>query len=442
VSTPAAPAGTAGDTRRVYAIVGGQLISEAGSQMTGFLIPSIAVLVLGVSPLVIGVFGIAQFISAPVFGLVAGVYADRWPRRRLLVASDLIRATALATLALAAGAGRLTVAHIVVVLLVIGAFTVLFDITGQSVIPRLTANLTRANSLFTFATSVGLFVGPAVAGWLLQGPGGATGLWIDAVTYLASIAGVLYALHSLSDRPATRAIGVGSTPPAPRLRDAITLVWSDPVLRRLSSVGFWSNLGLQTVQASYLVFAYRSLHLSAGQVGAIFSIGAVFGAVTAVLAGRFLDRVPNRLTLPVSVGVGGTAWLLLLLPGGAAFAKATVACMLVSAFLPLYNIVQLTMRQQLAAPGTEGRVNAGVRTISWLSIPLGYLLGGAIGDLVNPRAAILVGSCIAIAGVAAALRIPDVGPVAVDRVPPAAGPPTLAVPADGVLTDAPERDSR
>lgn len=441
MSASSAPAGTAGGSRRVYAFAGGQLISEAGSQMTGFLIPSIAVLVLGVSPLVIGVFGIAQFISAPVFGLVAGAYADRWPRRRLLVTSDLIRATALATLALAAGAGQLTVVHIVVVLLVIGAFTVLFDITGQSVIPGLTANLTRANSLFTFATSVGLFVGPAVAGWLLQGPGGTTGLWIDAVTYLASIAAVLFALRSLSDRPAASESTDGSTPPAPRIRDAIILVWSDPVLRRLSSVGFWSNLGLQTVQASYLIFAYRSLHLSAGEVGTIFSIGAIFGAVTAVLAGRFLDQVPNRLILPVSVGVGGMAWLLLLLPGGGAFAKATVACVLVSAFLPLYNIVQLTMRQRLAAPGTEGRVNAGVRTISWLSIPLGYLLGGTIGDLVSPRAAILVGSCIAIAGVAAALRVPDIGPAAVDEIS-ADGPAAVAVPADGMPTDASEQDPR
>jgi predicted MFS family arabinose efflux permease len=432
VSASPAPAGPTDGNGRVYAFAGGQLVSEAGSQMTAFLIPSIAILALGASPLTIGVFGIAQFVSVPVFGLVAGLYADRWPRRRLLVTSDLARAVVLSTLALATATGRLTVAHIIVVLLAVGALTVLFDITGQSVIPGLTHNLTWANSLFTFATNIALFAGPAAAGWLLQGPGGTAGLWVDAASYLASVAGVLYALRGLRDRRPTTAVTGGASAATPRLRDAITLVWSNPVLRRLSSVGFWSNLGLQTVQASYLVFAYRNLHLSPGQVGTIFSIGAMFGAVTAVLAGRFLERVPNRVTLPVSVGVGGTAWLLLLVPGGSGFAKATVACVLVSAFLPLYNIIQLTIRQRQAAPGTEGRVNAGVRTISWLSIPLGYLAGGLIGDLAGPATAILVGSVTAAAAVLAALRVPDAGATAA----------RTGAPADEALTDVPRRGQR
>src|SRR5450631_3283126 len=81
---------------------GGQAISKIGSTITSVGIPLTAAIVLGASPLQMGILAGASGTGVLVFGLFAGAWADRLRRRPILIATDLARAVLLVTIPLAA----------------------------------------------------------------------------------------------------------------------------------------------------------------------------------------------------------------------------------------------------------------------------------------------------------------------------------------------------
>jgi len=80
---------------------GGQSISELGSQISQLALPTVAILLLGATPFQVGLLTALEFLAFPVLGLVAGVYADRLRRRPLMIACDLARMIALASVPVA-----------------------------------------------------------------------------------------------------------------------------------------------------------------------------------------------------------------------------------------------------------------------------------------------------------------------------------------------------
>src|SRR3982074_1042380 len=87
----------------------GQTISQFGTQVTVLAFPTIAILALHATPFQVGLLGALEFLAFPVLGLFAGVPADRVRRRPILIACDLGRAVALATVPVAAYLGLLTI---------------------------------------------------------------------------------------------------------------------------------------------------------------------------------------------------------------------------------------------------------------------------------------------------------------------------------------------
>src|SRR6266581_2750796 len=76
---------------------GGQSINELGSQVSQLALPTVAILLLGATPFQVGLLTACEFLAFPTLGLVAGVYADRLRRRPIMIACDLARMTALAS---------------------------------------------------------------------------------------------------------------------------------------------------------------------------------------------------------------------------------------------------------------------------------------------------------------------------------------------------------
>jgi MFS family permease len=98
-----------------------QTISQFGSQITLLGLPLTAALVLGASPSQMGILGAAEFAPFLLFGLFAGVWVDRLPRRPILIWSDLGRAGLLATVPVAAYVGALRIEHLYAVGFLVGA---------------------------------------------------------------------------------------------------------------------------------------------------------------------------------------------------------------------------------------------------------------------------------------------------------------------------------
>lgn len=138
------------------------------------------------SVLATGAMFAAETLPRLLFGSVAGVFVDRWDRKRTMIFADLSRAAVLLPLLAVAAGGPLVLVYVVA--FVEATVSMFFLPAKSAIIPNLVAerNLTAANSLDSIGEQVPSLVGPLLGGALL-GVVGLSGLvLLDVATYLAS----------------------------------------------------------------------------------------------------------------------------------------------------------------------------------------------------------------------------------------------------------------
>jgi MFS family permease len=123
--------------REFLKLWGGQGISELGSQVSQLALPTVAILLLHATPFQVGLLAAFEFLAFPVLGLVAGVWVDRLRRRRIMIACDVGRMLALASVPVAFAFDALTIPQLYVVGLITGIGTVFLDVSYQSYLPSL-----------------------------------------------------------------------------------------------------------------------------------------------------------------------------------------------------------------------------------------------------------------------------------------------------------------
>src|SRR5262245_58197590 len=99
----------------------GQTVSFLGDRLTLFVVPTALVFLLGASAFDVGLISTAQYLAIPVLSLVAGALADRWDLRRMLIACDLVRFTAIAVIPIAYWRGFLSMPLMFVCMVVVSA---------------------------------------------------------------------------------------------------------------------------------------------------------------------------------------------------------------------------------------------------------------------------------------------------------------------------------
>ncbi|MFD4922300.1 MFS transporter [Streptomyces goshikiensis] len=173
------------DFRRYLA---GQTASVTGSSVSSVALPVVAVVQLNATTGQVAALAILAQLPPALLALHAGALADRYPKRRQLIVSDLAAAGALVTVPAAAVLGSLTLTQLMVVAAVMGAAAVLHDAAAISLLPSLVDRslIQRGNSrigaLFAVAATGGSNAGAALTA--LLGP--ARALLGDVVSYLVS----------------------------------------------------------------------------------------------------------------------------------------------------------------------------------------------------------------------------------------------------------------
>jgi MFS family permease len=152
------------------------------------------------------------------------------------------------------------------------------------------------------------------------------------------------------------------------------------------------NLGSAITSAVVVVFLVRTLHQSASAVGLLMSAGAVGGVLGAATAGRFARRVGQ--VRAIWLGPLATSPFLLLLPlaqEGPLLALVVLAELVGVVGLVYFNVAQVSLRQAVTPPQLLGRMNATMRFLVWGPLPLGGVVGGALGDAIGVRPTLWVG---------------------------------------------------
>ena len=162
-----------------------QVLSAIGDYFFSIVVIWIAVQVAGSAA---GIVAAAQTGAALVFGLLGGVYADRWNRRTTMIAVDLLRAAAVGVLSALALSGTLQLWHLVIVAVIVGSLSALFNPALQASLPALTdANsLLAANGLMDLTRRLARALGPSLVGILVVFLPLAHFFTLDAISFAIS----------------------------------------------------------------------------------------------------------------------------------------------------------------------------------------------------------------------------------------------------------------
>jgi MFS family permease len=362
------------DFRHLWAA---ETVSQVGTQVTRLAMPVLAVTLLAATPLEMGVLTALETAAFLIIGLPAGAWVDRWRRRRVLVAGDLVRAGALATLPAAWALDLLSLPQLFVIAAVTGTATVFFDVAWQSYLPTLVPpeHVLDGNAKLAASQEAARVAGPGIAGVLLEALGAPLLIAFDAVSFLVSALFISRIGHrdTVPDRTSRR-------PLRSEIAEGLGFVARHPLLRRIVASTGTSNLFSAITEALLVLFVLRVLGLSESTLGLILSAGAAGGLVGALTAACFSRRVGAGRTIPLA--------LLILVPFGALTPSAVFGVPVVLLVLSqlgfswcavVYNITQVSFRQRLCPPHLLGRMNASVRFVVFGTMPLGGLLGGVLG---------------------------------------------------------------
>jgi len=369
----------------------GQSISELGSQVSQLAIPWLAAVGLHASPIEFSLLGVLGFLPFILFALPAGVWVDRLRRRNILIVGDASRAVLLALIPILWVAGVLQIWHLLVLQFVIGIFTVFFDVAYQSYLPALIEreHLVDGNSKLQLTVSVAQVAGPSMSGGLIAAITAPYAIVADAASFVVSTVFMLRMGHRENLPRQDRAIPRPKM--WPQVKEGLHWIVGNRHLRAITACTGTSNFFGSMLWAIFVLYAVRDLHLSSIEVGAVFAVGSL-GSIAGAL-------VVNRLQKAIGIGPAIVVPSVLFSMAGLAFPlaphsfplPALMAGQLLFGFGSVaYNITQVSFRQAITPERLQGRMNAGVRWIVWGTMPLGMLVGGAIGQTIGLHFALWV----------------------------------------------------
>lgn len=375
----------------------GQTISELGSRITREGLPLTAVLVLGAQPVQMGFLAATGAASVLLFGLLAGVWADRIKRRPIMIAADLARAVLLATIPVAAFAHRISMGQLYVVIALTGFCTVFFDVAYQSYLPSLVEReyLIEGNSKLSQSSAIAEIAGPGVTGVLVQLITAPIAILFDAISFLISALSVW-----LIRKPeaATR-LAEPRRHWKQETMAGLRFVFTHPLLRALACFSANAFFFFGFIGTLYVLYAIRELKLPPAALGVAIAtggVGAMLGAGVAPRIARRLGTGQTFIGTMVAVVVSYSLMLAAHGPVTVALAFLVVQQLFGDAAFAIFSVNALSLRQAVAPPEVLGRVNAAMQLLTRGVYPLGALAGGALAQQVGIRGTL----AIAVAGVA------------------------------------------
>jgi len=359
----------------------GQVVSTLGTRITNLAYP-LLVLALTNSPVSAGLVGFAQTLPFLVLFLPAGALVDRWDRKRVMLVADAGRAVALASVAVALAADRLTIPHLIAVAFVDGGLFVFFQIAESAALPHVVhpTQITTAVAQNQAREHAADLAGRPLGG-LLFGVSHLLPFAADAVTYAVSFVSLLF-IRPAFQRPRERA----RTHLLAEIAEGIHWLWRQRLLRALVALIGATNLIHNALPLVVIVRA-QQLGASPALIGVLFAFYGAGGVIGALVAPWVQRRVPARLILIGSLWLWAVqAGLLAIMPNALALGIAVGAGTLIG---PVFNVVVSGYRYALAPDHLLARTQSTVRLVAWGTIPFGSLLAGVLAQRLGAVSALL-----------------------------------------------------
>lgn len=335
------------------------------------------------SALYVGLLGLATFLPLFFLALPAGVIADRYPRKRILIYCFLGEALCATALVVTSWSGHLTAPLLLLIAVWFGVARAFRAPAGSALAPMLVPEslLPRAIAWSSLAFQVGAIFGPALAGFLVAHWSSTGSYLVSLILYLVPVAALLRLQHSTQPAP-----HVGS--PLARVREGLAYIRTNRIVLGAISLDLCAVL-LGGATALLPVFARDVLHVGAEGFGLLRSAPAVGAAVVAfVLASRPVRRKAGA-SMFGAVALFGAATIVFALSRSLLLSLASLFV------LGGADMVSVYIRQTLIQIVTPDPMRGRVASVSYLFIgasnELGEFESGLTARVLGPALAALFG---------------------------------------------------
>lgn len=385
------------------ALVTAEFVSTTGSEISALAVPWFVLTATG-SPARTGVALAAEFVGLIAFGIPAGGWVSRIGARRAMLASDAARAVLIASIPVLHAAGALSFPLLLAILIAVGAFfpahNAAADLVLASVVGLDDRVLTRASGISGSFNEAGSLFGPVIGGVLIALAGASAVLFIDAGTYVVSLA-----LALLFIRPGRVHAVEGAASDAGSITAGLRRLASDLWLRAMSIGVAVMELAWTGMTAALPVLAYRAfdrnVHLAGLFLGA-FGGGSIVGGL---LSGRVVRRIGIGRTARVSyAGTALAMWVLVLGPSAPAVIIAVaVNGVCTGLFMPAL-FAEMTLRTPSAL---RAKTLAAANVVFSVTGPLGFIgVGLLLQHTISTRPAFVAIAATASVALAVVLSAP------------------------------------
>ena len=386
------------DFRRIWAA---QAISDLGDGLTNLTL-FIVVLQLTGSTAAIALMAIAIAVPTIVIGPIAGVFVDRWDRRRVMLASDLLRAAIVLGFLLVRSADQLWLLYALAVAhSAVGTF---FTPARMALVPRIVPEegLLAANSLAQITRVIAGVLGASAAGLLA---GFAQVTWpafvVDASTFVVSFLLILGVRTSGKVAPAAAAAakeaGVGRS-----LREGLVLVGRSRLLMGCMIGAGVTMLGLGAVNVLFVPFFVNVLAVPVTWLG----VADIAQTSSMILAAGLTAAIASRLhpTRVIVVGLTGIGVCVGLLGASTVVWQVALLLFIVGWFVTPLEASLATILQTAVEDEQRGRVASTMHAVMASASVISMALAGVFGDIVGIRNAFfLAAGVVLLAALTAAL---------------------------------------
>ena len=378
----------------------GQLVTEMGTSLTA-LASSIYVYKITGSALNVGLMMMASAAPSLVVGLIAGVFVDRYDRKRIMMGSDLIRAVLIAAIPFLLPAN---VAWLYILVMLSAAVGQFFNPAHASVLPEIATEeeLNAANSLMAISSFGALVIGYAAAGLIAGQYPIEWVFYIDAFTFL--ISATLIALTQIPKINVDEETNVASV--FQNLRAGFRVITSSKLLRSMFIVFFFIFITFGFGNAIRLPFSIKALGATEFEFGLIESVTLIGFVIASLWMAKLGDRLREGQWLAISfIGMGFT---------GIAFSVSSVVWMaliiiVIEGFLNAPSVIARSLIMQRNTPReARGRVFSAFFVMRDTMFMSGMALAG-LADVFDVRWLYLIGSLLVLGLGIWALILPGLG---------------------------------
>jgi MFS family permease len=331
------------------------------------------------SPASLSLVGLSWSLGLVAFLLVGGVAADRFDRRRVMIAADAVRGAAIAAMGVLAVSDLIEVWQLALLAFVYGSAEAFFTPSFTSLIPQLvdSDDLVQANSLQEVVRPLAIrLAGPAVGGVLVGAFGAGTAFLVDAATFVVGI-GCVAAI-----RPRALPVRAARERVRDELREGLAFVRTQPWLWAtllMAAISVLAFAGPVEVLLPYVV--RHDLHSSASAYGAVLAVAGVGSVLGGLVMGQ--RGMPRRPVLVLYV-----AWGVSLYPiAGYALAVAVWQLALLAfgfgVGLAVGSVIWSTLMQTRVPPALMGRVTSLDWVVSLGLTPVSFAMCGPLAALLG-----------------------------------------------------------